>query len=590
MANFTKIEVTFFGFSEIGSGYDIKFTRLSDVHEITIPWRCVTTRSAQYEYSKGSDKTTQGINGLAAASDDVEQDLILSPVFNVETLTDGFRIIANAYGWDVSLVSQSGASRSIINSTPEVEPIKNFELTSFSIAEAADPCANIQVTIEENDGVAPYTWIAPVNASTTLVADIARAAADQLITVTLEDSDTDQASINNVTIPRIFTNFEINDIDVVSNPGGLDATVTVSMITQDFGTYLYSIDGVNFQVSNIFTNVVDGNYTLSVNDGYGCVVTTPFTVSLPTADNYFRVPKLNAIEFKVPDDKRQNFDNTLFVDMKLPLRVQKNNYCQVYFDDEICSVQFQSNFDSHTVKVINYNTGADLAAIVPVMVYDSPEGFKYYEFTVNFALYSGLVIQVQIIPVGETLGGGFAAKSEPLDIRSEDLYNEFVKVQYLSNVNCSDIYWISGFSPFLYVRGQVADTLPQINKEVARDCNWNQNTQSRELIRQIQLSVSDQPYYVFEKLQWALGNGQGKGNFYLVNDMSVNAEAGAFEDPSFTNKYSLGDSKANLEQKDLFTGDLSLTPTPPVTINYLLVNPSDEGGLLVGPDDEYTIV
>jgi len=587
MANFAKIVATYSDLSGIDSTFKIRFVNTSRSIDLTFTWICKSLRVAAFQVTQGSDANSQGFNALDAVATDINNSSLVSYMI-VGTASNAFQVEAAEYGWTVEEVTGSGTPNVTFVETPEVVPLKNFELTSFSIAEAAAPCADIQVTIEENDGVAPYSWITPVNSSTTLVADVTRGAIDQLITVTLEDSELDQASINNVTIPRIFTSSEIADIGVDAGP--LDATVTVLMATQDFGTYLYSIDGVNFQVSNIFTNVEEGSYTLSVNDGYGCVVTKAFTVTLPTAENYFRVPKLNTIEFKVPDDKRQNFNNTLFVDMLLPFRAQKNKYCQVYFDDEICSVQFQSNFDSHTVKVINYNTGAEIATIVPVMVYDSPEGFKYYEFTVNFTLYSDLVIQIQIIPTGETLGGGLAAKSEPLDVRTEDLENEFVKIQYQSNVNCSDIYWISGFNPYLYVLGQVADTLPQINKEVARDCNWNQNTQSRELIRQIQLFVSKQPAYIFEKLQWALGNGQGKGNYYLVNDMSVNGEAGAFEDPSFTDKYSLGDSQAKLEQKDLFTGDLSLTPTPPVTVNYLLVNPSNEGGLLVGPDDEYTLV
>ena len=590
MANFASINSEFSDISDLESTFKIRFVNTTRAIDLTFTWICKSLRVASFQYTQGTDPGDQGNKSLQAVSADIASSS-LNSYMNVSIYVDAFAIEANEYGWTIEEVAGSGSSNITLTEVPEVVPVKNFELTGSSLAEAVDPCVDIQVTITENDGVAPYTWITPSSASTTLVADVARAAGDQLITVTLEDSETDQASLLNVPIPRIFTNSEIADISIVTNPGGLDATVTVLMATQDFGVYQYSIDGENFQVSNIFTNVPDGDYTLSVNDGYGCVVTTPFTVSLPTADNYFRVPRLNAIEFKVPDGKRPNFNNTLFVDMQLPHRAQENKYCQVYFiDDDPEPVQFQSTFGTHIVKVFNYTTGVLLATINPIIVYDSPENFQYWQYTVNFALYSGLVIQMQIIPEGQVLGGGFVGISEPLDIRTEDAENEFVKVQYQSNVNCSDIYWISGFNPYLYVLGQVADTLPQINKEVARDCNWNQNTQSRELLRQINFQVSQQPAYIYEKLQWALGNGQGKGNYYLVNDMSVNGEAGAYEDPDFTNKYSLGDSQAKLEQKDLFTGDLSLTPTPPVTVNYLLVNPGNEGGLLVGPDDEYTLV
>ena len=122
------------------------------------------------------------------------------------------------------------------------------------------------------------------------------------------------------------------------------------------------------------------------------------------------------------------------------------------------------------------------------------------------------------------------------------------------------------------------------------DCKWNVNTQSRELKRLIDFKVKQQPYYVFEKLIWALGNGQGPGNFYFVNDVSVNSEDAGFEEPDFPEKYSLADSEAKLQERDVFAGDLSSTPTPIETVNYLLVNPDNDGGLLVSPDDEITFV
>ncbi len=591
MANFASINSEFSDVSDLESTFKIRFVNTTRAIDLTFTWICKSLRSASFQYAQGEDVFDQGNEARIAVSADIASSSISSfmqvSTFDVDF---NFEIEANEYGWTITDEGGIGASNVTLTEVPEVVPAKNFELTGFSIAEAADPCADIQVTIEENDGVAPYTWITPSNASITLVADIARAASDQLITVTLEDDETDQASINNVTIPRIFTSSEIADIAVVTNPGGLDATVTILMGTQDFGTYLFSIDGLNYTVSNVFENVTAGSYVLSVNDGYGCVVTTNFDVVLPAVDNYFRVAKLNAIEFKIPDSKRQNFNNTLFVDMAQPHRVQTNKYCQVYFDNELVPAQFQSNFSgAHTITVREYK-GADLAVINPVMVYDSPEEFKYYEFTVNMALYSNKTIQITIVPDGVTLGDPNSAISEPIQVISSDPENKYVKVQYQSNVNCSDVYWVSGFSPFFYFEGEVADTFPLINKEVSRDCYWNTNTQSRELMRQIRVTAKQQPHYIFEKLQWALGNGQGPGNYYAINDMWVNSEEGAWEEPDFPDKYSLADSEAKLEQRDVFTGDLSTTPAPPITINYLLVNPGNNGGLLVGPNDEYLVV
>ena len=60
--------------------------------------------------------------------------------------------------------------------------------------------------------------------------------------------------------------------------GGADGIINV---TANGGTaaYQYSIDGITFQVSNIF-NVVPGNYTVSVKDNQGCITTFNTTVGL----------------------------------------------------------------------------------------------------------------------------------------------------------------------------------------------------------------------------------------------------------------------------------------------------------------------
>lgn len=370
------------------------------------------------------------------------------------------------------------------------------------------------------------------------------------------------------------------------SPNQANGEITVNATSS--GNITYSIDGSAFQISNVFTGLPEGTYIITIADDSGNCSNQTQEVIL--TDKYFRIAKLNAIEFKIPDGLRPNFNNTLFVDRIQPNRIQRNRYCQVFFDNELIRVQFQSNIESHEVKVYDYESKAELGGIVPQLIYNSPEGFAYWEFSLNPSAYTGTTIQLRIIPANEIIGEGAVGISEPLSIISEDSENKYVKVQYLSNVNCSDMYFVSGISPFLYFEGEVADTLPILNKEVSRDCEWNVNTQSRELIRKINVKASRQPYYIHEKLQWALGNGQGPGNFYAVNDMWVNSEDAAWEEPDFPDKYSLGDSAAKLEQRDLFTGDLSETPAPPVTINYLLVNPDNNGGLLVGLNDEYLLI
>jgi gliding motility-associated-like protein len=79
-----------------------------------------------------------------------------------------------------------------------------------------------------------------------------------------------------VTQPAVLAAASVNSN--ASCDGGNDGVITVNAVGGNAG-YTYSIDGVNFQPSNIF-NVAPGNYNITVNDNLGCSTTFPTTVGL----------------------------------------------------------------------------------------------------------------------------------------------------------------------------------------------------------------------------------------------------------------------------------------------------------------------
>ena len=360
MSNFARLEIIFADGSSIDDFIKIRFT--NNLIDNDRSWVSVNVRSGSFEYEVGDTRGAQGINTTNAIAADIANDGSLSSsiiVSNTATnsANDTVIIEANEFGW-IIIDNGTDDPEATIVTTPEVLPPKNFELLAFSLGQAVLPCANIEVAVTENDGVSPYAWISPANASTTLSADIARTASDQLITVILEDDEGDQASLANVTIPRLFTAVEISDISVVANAGGLDATVTVFMLTQDFGTYQFSIDGSNFQLSNVFTNLVDGSYTLFVNDGFGCITETGFTVDVsqsierdpavgvvPTANSMRMVQRITS--------RFNNLENTLYQDEFYPNET-KHRYNQLYqTNDGVIPTQFRSNYDGLSVKIVD---------------------------------------------------------------------------------------------------------------------------------------------------------------------------------------------------------------------------------------------
>ena len=358
MANTAQIQLEFTGVSDLNASFQVKFVNTSRSIDVTFTWTCKTLRTLAFQYTQGADIIEQTDNLFDAGNADISNSSISAFIFTGGIDDDTVTFEADEFGWVITDEGSTGTTNITPLEVPEVLPTKNFELLNFSLATAAAPCADIQVTITENDGVPAYSWVTPINVSTSLVADIARTAIDQLITVTLEDSEADQATLNNVAIPRLFSVVEILDISVVTNIGGLDATVTVFMATEDFGTYQFSLDGSNFQLSNVFPAIVDGSYTLYVNDGYGCLINTDFDVdvsaSIQAADPIAIVPTANSMRMIQRVTTRFNtLSNTLYQD-EFFYNETKHRYEQLYqTNDGVIITQFQTNYTGLSVKILD---------------------------------------------------------------------------------------------------------------------------------------------------------------------------------------------------------------------------------------------
>ena len=88
--------------------------------------------------------------------------------------------------------------------------------------------------------------------------------------ITIKDADNNLSTANAVTLTSpteiIISNMVSGDEIMITANGGT-------------GTYFYSIDGVNFQSSNTFSDLQNGQYTILVKDTNGCTKFTSATVS-----------------------------------------------------------------------------------------------------------------------------------------------------------------------------------------------------------------------------------------------------------------------------------------------------------------------
>ncbi len=142
-------------------------------------------------------------------------------------------------------------------------------------------CANVlngSITITPTGGVTPYSYsldggpLQPGNAFNSI------AAGTYIVQVTDDNGCTDTSQVLIDTIYAI-TGSIVSQTDV-SCFGGIDGSVTLSL-TGGVTPYSYSINGIIFQASPIFTGLSSGNYVATLRDVNGCSEYLPVTIAQP---------------------------------------------------------------------------------------------------------------------------------------------------------------------------------------------------------------------------------------------------------------------------------------------------------------------
>ena len=143
-----------------------------------------------------------------------------------------------------------------------------------TVTDASCNTNNGKITVAASGGTTPYTYsIDGVNYQSS---NIFTNLAGGTYTITVKDAKgctkSTNADVNNLLGPSLTataTNASCGKTD-----GSIVATATGGS-----GILQYSINGVNFQTNNVFTNLAAGNYTVTVKDANSCITTTNITVN-----------------------------------------------------------------------------------------------------------------------------------------------------------------------------------------------------------------------------------------------------------------------------------------------------------------------
>lgn len=237
-----------------------------------------------------------------------------------------------------------------INLNPQLEPVSDFKINSVDFLTAtSSPCSKAKVKITASQPIAQASinngaWF-PIN-SPIYEFEWFRGS---VFNLRLTNYIGTQISRNITTPPPIDT--ASDNIRVVVLEGTTGATATVIYPYTDMLTYQFSLDNLNWQTSNTFSGLLEGNYTLYVKDNLGCSKIIPFTI----LEQNFGEPvvflsKENSIRFIEPSGQYETDENRSFCKSAAKLNY---GYIQEFLNTDIITTQFRSNFNQVEVTVFN---------------------------------------------------------------------------------------------------------------------------------------------------------------------------------------------------------------------------------------------
>ncbi|HSK13900.1 MAG TPA: DUF1565 domain-containing protein, partial [Phnomibacter sp.] len=212
----------------------------------------VTVSGGEAPYSYSWTKT--GDAGYGADTEDLQN--LTAGTYNL-TVTDALDATANL----------------AVTITQPALLLGNVSGTNVTCFNAADGTAMMNVS----GGTSPYTYLWSTSAETAGISGLAPGT----YSVTATDA-------NGCTVAGSYTVTQppalVPAVVVVNNTcaTGTNGSLTVSA---NGGTapYTYSLDGVNYQPGNVFSNLAAGNYMVYVQDAAGCIASANATLTAPPA-------------------------------------------------------------------------------------------------------------------------------------------------------------------------------------------------------------------------------------------------------------------------------------------------------------------
>lgn len=290
---------------------------------------------------------------------------------------DGLGTVAIQANYPNAVFTYIDDGLGVLNVTIENEAEEMpFEITDIEVSESSTPCTHVQIAVTTSELATIVESPVSINPNTDnpIVFEVLRG---QSTTIGLKNAS--GFTILDLFRAPMILNSSNFDFNILNSPNG--ATISIINNTPVFSNQIsleieYSLNNEDWQTSNVFTGLENGDYTLYVRDQFGCSFTYDFNVNesaiyIP----HFYLSKSNSIRYAQRivfgySGNYKNDENTLSCEENviLPWKAQ-----QLFQSADKRITQFQSNYSTLTAKVIREDLSE---AVIPIIKKSNNIGLK----------------------------------------------------------------------------------------------------------------------------------------------------------------------------------------------------------------------
>ncbi len=268
--------------------------------------------------------------------------------------------------------------------TNNVLPVTEVNLT-ISRSPTIGDCSTIQYTARATDGFAPFTLINTRDRSNPLITswdgtlftfDLPRGS---VIMLELYDARSELASRPTLNVPRQILEGDF-DINITSYIGSSDLLIVQNTVIASISPLEYSLDNItessgnNYQLTNSFAGIFDGEYKVFIKDVYGCEISKIISLKylqnvIGQSKRYFQIMEGQSIIFnefvEFDSQLKKNYFNTGSYNEA----VQGQIYNAKHFfskEDGFKGIQFKSSYPYHSITLHHKN--GSMVDIPPIMI------------------------------------------------------------------------------------------------------------------------------------------------------------------------------------------------------------------------------